>query len=134
MALHRPYIRNSVREEVENRAQKNENGQFLDANTGQPIEGKYDLGHKTGHEYRTALAEAEKQGLSQKEFNDLQNNPDILQIEDPSSNRGHEYEQKDEVQTENEEFSESGSEETGISDGTGISEEAGISEGIGMSV
>lgn len=117
MALHRPYIRKSVREEVENRAQKNENGQFLDANTGQPIEGKYDLGHKTGHEYRTALAEAEKQGLSQSEFNDLQNNPDILQIEDRSSNRCHMYEQKDEMEVADEEESESESEATEISEG-----------------
>jgi len=99
MALYRPYIRKSVREEVENRAQKNENGQFLDPNTGQPIEGKYDIGHKTGHEYRTALAEAEEQGLSQEEFNDLQNNPDILQIEDPSSNRSHAFEQKEVTET-----------------------------------
>ena len=51
MALHRPYIRASVREEVEKRAEKNEKGQFLDANTGKPIEGKYDLGHKAGHEH-----------------------------------------------------------------------------------
>ena len=29
MALHRPYIRASVREEVEKRAEKNEKGQFL---------------------------------------------------------------------------------------------------------
>jgi len=99
MALYRPYIRKGVREEVENRAQKNENGQFLDPNTGQPIEGKYDIGHKIGHEYRTALAEAEEQGLSQEEFNDLQNNPDILQIEDPSSNRSHAFEQKEVTET-----------------------------------
>lgn len=38
MALHRPYIRQEVREEVERRAEKNEKGQFLDANTHEPIE------------------------------------------------------------------------------------------------
>lgn len=149
MALHRPYIRKSVREEVENRAQKNENGQFLDANTGRPIEGKYDIGHKTGHEYRTALAEAEKQGLSQSNFNDLQNNPDILQIEDPSSNRSHTYEKMDEAEAVNEEVSErSESEAIGISEGIEMdeaevvneevseseSEATGISEGIEMDV
>ena len=121
--MHRPYIRKGVREEVENRAQKNENGQFLDANTGQPIEGKYDLGHKTGHEYHTAHAEAEEQGLTQGEFNDLQNNPDILQIEDPSSNRSHVFEQKDDL-------SQDMSEETGEAES--VSEAEGISEGVGM--
>lgn len=93
--LHRPYIRQSVRAEVEDRAQKNEKGQFLDANTGQPIEGKYDLGHKTGHEFRSEKAKAESEGLTQKEFNDRMNNPDLYQIEDPSSNRSHQFEAKE---------------------------------------
>lgn len=146
MALHRPYIRKGVRQEVERRAQKNEKDQFLDANTGQPIEGKYDMGHKTGHEYRTALAEAEEQGLSQSEFNDLQNNSDIFQIEDPSSNRSHAFEQKDQEETrseeaiesesetaENEEETESESKAAEIEETTeSESEAAEASEGVGM--
>ena len=60
MGLHRPYIRESVRAEVENRAQKNEKGQFLDANTGKAIEGQYDLGHKVGHEHWREAEKAEK--------------------------------------------------------------------------
>lgn len=32
MDLHRPYIRKQVRQEVENRALKDENGKFLDEN------------------------------------------------------------------------------------------------------
>ena len=94
--LHRPYIRSEVRAEVEARAEKNEKGQFLDANTKQPIEGKYDLGHKTGHEFRTEQAKAEKEGLTQEQFNDKMNNPDLYQIEDPSSNRSHQFEAKEE--------------------------------------
>src|SRR5699024_10932228 len=85
---------NSTREEVENRAEKNENGKFLDANTGKPIDKAYDLGHKPGHEYRYEKARAEKEELSQKEFNDRMNNPDYYQIEDPSTNRSHKYEMK----------------------------------------
>lgn len=46
MALHRPYIRQEVREEVERRAEKNEKGQFLDANTHEPIEGSMILAIK----------------------------------------------------------------------------------------
>ena len=133
MALHRPYIRKSVRQEVERRAQKNEKGQFLDANTGKPIEGKYDMGHKTGYEYRTALAEAEKQGLSQSEFNDLQNNPDIFQIEDPSSNRSHAFEQKDREATRSEEATENESEVVENEEEVeSESEAAQVSEGVGM--
>lgn len=92
--LHRPYIRNSTRAEVENRAEKNENGNFLDANTGKPIDKSYDLGHKPGHEYRYEKARAEREGLTQKGFNDRMNNPDYYQIEDPSTNRSHKYEMK----------------------------------------
>ena len=65
MALHRPYIRRDVREEVERRAEKNDKGQFLDANTHQPIEGQYDLGHVAGHEHWREVEKAENEGLTQ---------------------------------------------------------------------
>lgn len=106
--LHRPYIRSEVRAEVEARAARNEQGQFLDANTGKPIEGQYDLGHKAGHEFRTERTIAEKEGLTQAEFNDKMNNPDLYQIEDPSSNRSHQFEAKVE-NAEDEMVAESGS-------------------------
>ena len=93
MGFHRPYIRESVRAEVENRAQKNEKGQFLDANTGKAIEGQYDLGHKAGHEHWREAEKAEKEGLTQEQFNDRMNNPDYYQIEDPHENRSHAHEQ-----------------------------------------
>lgn len=92
MGLNRPYIRASVRAEVENRAEKNDKGQFLDANTGKPIEGKYDLGHKAGHEHWKEVEKAEEEGLTQEEFNDRMNNPDYFQIEDPHENRSHAHE------------------------------------------
>ena len=93
-AMHRPYIRSEVRAEVENRAQRDEQGRFLDANTGKPIEGRYDLGHKAGHEHWRESERAEREGLTQEEFNNRMNNPDYYQIEDPHSNRSHEYEDK----------------------------------------
>lgn len=92
MGLNRPYIRKDVRAEVERRAAKNENGQFLDANTGEPIEGQYDLGHVTGREHRREVQKAEEERLSQEEFNDRMNNPDLYQIEDPGENRSHAHE------------------------------------------
>ena len=140
--LHRPYIRNDVRAEVEARAQKNSKGQFLDANTGKPIEGKYDLGHKTGHEFRTEQAKAEQEGLTQEEFNEKMNNPDLYQIEDPSSNRSHQFEAKEE-NLENEEQTELtieqntsneqtiDSETVEESEANGPSESESISEGEG---
>lgn len=77
----------------------------MDANTGLPIsggnrrkysigEGKYDLGHKPGHEHGRMKAEAEAKCVTQKEFNDLMNNPDYYQIEDPIKNQSHRHEDK----------------------------------------
>ena len=90
--LHRPYIRQEVRQEVENRAQKNDKGQYLDANTHEPIKGKYDLGHKPGHEFWREAEKAEKEGLTQEQFNNRLNNPDLYHIESPHENRSHSHE------------------------------------------
>ncbi len=103
MGLNRPFIRKEVREEVERRAAKNEEGQFLDANTGKPIQGKYDLGHIPGHEHRREVQKAEEEGLTQEEFNDRMNNPDLYQVEDPSENRSHAHEMPDNEPSEAEE-------------------------------
>lgn len=90
--LHRPYIRQEVRQEVENRALKNDKGQYLDANTLMPIKGKYDLGHKPGHEFWREAKKAEKEGLTQEQFNNRMNNPDLYHIESPHENRSHSHE------------------------------------------
>ena len=100
MSLHRSYIRSDTRAEVERRAQKNEEGQFLDANTGKPIEGQYDMGHKAGFEHRREVAKAEEEGLSQEDFNDRMNDPDLYQIEDPHENRSHAHEMSDNEESE----------------------------------
>ena len=92
--LRRPYVRKGVRAEVEQRASRSEDGRPIDPNTRRPIDGKPDLGHKPGSEHRTERANAEAEGLSQKQFNDRMNNPDKYQLEDPSSNRSHRYEEK----------------------------------------
>lgn len=39
-----------------------------------------------------AKQQAEAEGLTQKQFNDRMNNPDLYQLEDPSSNRSHRFE------------------------------------------
>jgi hypothetical protein len=92
--LRRPYIRKGTRSEVEEAAPRDAEGRPIDPNTGKPIEGKADLGHKPGNEFRREKAAAEKEGLTQKKFNDRMNDPDKYQLEDPASNRSHKYEQK----------------------------------------
>ena len=56
-------------------------------------EGQYDLGHKPGHEHWREAEKAEKEGLTQEQFNERMNNPDYYQIEDPHENRSHAHEQ-----------------------------------------
>ena len=40
-------------------------------------------------------AKTKSEGLTQKEFNDRMNNPDLYQIEDPHTNRSHKFELKE---------------------------------------
>jgi hypothetical protein len=94
--LHRPYIRKATREAVEAGAAK-KGDKFLDANTEEIIEGDYQLGHKPGYEYSKYEKWAEERGMTQEEFNDMMNNPDIYQIEDPISNMSHQFEAPDNV-------------------------------------
>jgi len=73
-------------------APRTADGKLIDPNTREPIEGKPDLGHKTGQEFRTEKAKAEGEGLSQQQFNNKMNDPNKYQLEDPSSNRSHKFE------------------------------------------
>lgn len=95
--LRRPYICKSVRNEMEQNTPRTTDGRPIEPNTKQPIDGKPDLGHKTGNEFRTEKAAAQQEGLSQKEFNDRMNNSSKYQLEDPSSNRSHRFEAKGDV-------------------------------------
>ena len=92
--LHRPYIRKSTRQAVEQVAKRAPDGRFLDANTMLPINGKYDLGHVYGHEFWRERDRAMAFGWSQKQFNDYMNNPKFYQIEDPINNRSHRFEMR----------------------------------------
>jgi hypothetical protein len=96
--LHRPYIRKHVRAEVYSRAPRAPDGRPIDPNTLQPIDGTPDFGHKAGHEFWREKAKAEAEGLTQAQFNDRMNDPDLYQLEDPSSNRSHRFEKPRQVQ------------------------------------
>ena len=90
--LQRPYIRKWVRDAVEAAAPRTADGRPIDPNTGEPINGTPDLGHKPGHEFWREKAKAEAEGLTQEQFNNRMNNPDLYQREAPSSNRSHRFE------------------------------------------
>lgn len=90
--LRRPYIRNSTRESVENVTQRGPNGEWTDFNTQELFSEKYHLGHKYGKEFWRLRDEAMKNGLTQKEFNDLLNDPSLYQIERPINNFSHLFE------------------------------------------
>jgi len=106
--LRRPYVRKDTRIVVE-KSGTIIDGRFYDTVDGfdesiaieggkrrkySLAEGEYHLGHKEGHEYRYYKEYAEKKGMSQKDFNDLMNNPNIYQIEDPHTNMSHTREAK----------------------------------------
>ncbi|WP_284706161.1 GH-E family nuclease, partial [Parabacteroides sp. B2-S-102] len=101
--LRRPYIRKSTRQSVELDADVVD-GRFVDANNPDIqiqggkrrsysiAEGEYHLGHRPGHEFWREKAKAEAEGLTQQQFNDRMNDPNLYQIEDPSENMSHRHE------------------------------------------
>jgi len=92
-AVHRPYKRKGFKEHVKESAPKTSEGQFIDPNTKQVIEGDYHFGHKYGREHRRLVKEAEAKEMTQKEFNDwINSHPEWFQIEDPVPNWSHNFE------------------------------------------
>ena len=73
---------------------KGADGRYIDPRDWQPFDGKPDLGHKPGHEFWREKAKAENEGLTQKQFNDRMNDPNLYQWENPHLNRSHKYERK----------------------------------------
>jgi hypothetical protein len=93
LKLDRPSLREPTKKAIEDAAKKAPDGRFLDANTGQPIDGPYHYGHKYGFEHRRLALEAQKRGMSQAQFNDWVNShPEWFQIESEASNLSHQYE------------------------------------------
>jgi len=88
-------LRKGTIEEIKNNAPKTSDGRYIDPNTLQPIDGPYDIGHKTGQEWRTRKKMHQERGSTRKEVIDSENNSDLYQIENRSSNRSHKYEKKD---------------------------------------
>ena len=90
--LRRPYIRKAVRRAVEDAADRGPNGEWVDVNTGEFFTENYHLGHRYGKEFWRLRDEAIGNGLTQKQFNDLLNDPSLYQIERPINNWSHKFE------------------------------------------
>lgn len=99
MGNHRSYLRKSTREQIESRAEKDENGNYIDPNTKEPITGKPHNGHVTDMENRGFLNYSDQAGMSQKELNNTTNNAGLYQLEGGKINVSHKYEEQDANQT-----------------------------------
>jgi len=70
-------------------------GNFIDPNTGQiiPASGPYHFGHLPGFEYWRNRDLAIQLGWTRVEFIQFENDPNHYQVEDPTNNMSHRYEQ-----------------------------------------
>jgi hypothetical protein len=94
--LERPALRETTKAAIRAAADKDAAGDFIDPNPPRliiPKGGPFHYGHKTGHEHRKLVKQAEAQGMTQGEFNEWVNsNPQWFQIEDPARNVSHAFE------------------------------------------
>ena len=92
-SLRRPYLRVSTREAIESAAIRTPEGFFLDANTGEIIQGDFHYGHTYEHENWRILEEARARNMTQQQLNDWVNShPEWFQIESPANNVSHKFE------------------------------------------
>lgn len=91
-AMTRVKLRQQTIFEIRYQAPKDAHGNYLDPNTGRPIVGKPDIGHKPGYEWKCTQAKARAAGWSRQQLIDFENDPSHYQLEDPSSNRSHAFE------------------------------------------
>ncbi len=86
--------RKSTLEKVDANQPRDLDGNLIDPNTRQPLKsGEIDLGHKPGNEWRRRKSMHEAQGSTRKEVIEAENNPDLYQWENRSTNRSRKYEQ-----------------------------------------
>jgi uncharacterized protein DUF4157/HNH/ENDO VII superfamily nuclease len=95
LELRRPALRKPLKDKVKAAAKKNEKGQYLDANTGEPIEGEPVYGHIYGKEHRRLVLEASEKGMTQDQFDNWVNDhPEWFQTETKANNESHRYEKR----------------------------------------
>jgi len=94
-AARRVDLREPTKQAIQDAAPKTADGDYIDPNTGQviPQDGPFDYGHTPGNEWWRTQEMARSEGWSREEVIEFENNPDHYQIEDPSSNRSHFFEE-----------------------------------------
>lgn len=93
LELKRPKLTEANKRIIEAAAKKNAAGQFLDANTDEPINGTPEYGHIYGKEHRRLVLEAAEKGMDQAAFDAWVNeHPEWFQLETPANNRSHRFE------------------------------------------
>ncbi len=93
--LNRPYIRESVINEVNQNTIYNAQGQIYDTIGDKWVDSsKVELGHVPSHEFWYERNQAESMGMSQSQFNDYMNNSSFYAWQDIHDNRSHSKEDK----------------------------------------
>ncbi len=92
LELKRPGLWDSTKQKIRAAAKKKD-GKFLDANTGEPIEGEPVYGHIKGREHRRLVLKATEQGMTQEQFTKWVNDhPEWFQLETKANNESHAFE------------------------------------------
>ena len=93
LELKRPSLWQATKDAIKKAAKRNADGKFLDANTGEVIEGEPVYGHKYGRENRRLILEASEKGMTQEQFNQWVNeHPEWFQTETKANNESHRFE------------------------------------------
>jgi hypothetical protein len=89
-------LRKGVKEKIKENQPRDKDGNLIDPNTFEVLkEGEIDIGHKKGNEWRVRKKMHEDKGSTRKEVIEAENDPNLYQLENRSSNRSHKHEKKD---------------------------------------
>lgn len=95
LKLKRPTLSQKIKDLVLGKAEKNADGKYLDANTGEVIDGDLAFGHKYGFEHRRLALQAAEKGMNQSEFNawvNKEEHAEWFQVEKKANNESHRFE------------------------------------------
>ena len=88
-------LRKDVKQKIQDNQPRNDKGQMIDPNTNLPLDPKKtDIGHIPGEEWKKRKKMHQDKGSTRKDVIIKENNPDLYQLEDRSSNRSHKHEKK----------------------------------------
>ena len=92
-SLHRPHLRNGLREEVYQQYRKLPDGSYMHIKEGTIVQPPIHIGHRYGWENKRILRAAEELGMSQPQLNDYINSrPQHFRLENAMDNMSHLYE------------------------------------------